>query len=155
VLKTWPSARLELAGDGDQRIALEQLARDLGIVEQVKFLGMVPDVYAVMQHWDVFAYATTEREGLGNALTEAMMLGLPCMATDVGPIREVAGSPTTIRLVPPHNGPDLASAINETICDMDLRRKLGAAASSRALQEFSKEVFARRHAGLLQLVEAN
>jgi glycosyltransferase involved in cell wall biosynthesis len=77
---------------------------------------------------------------------------LPCMATDVGPIREVAGSPTTIRLVPPHNGPALASAINETICGTDLRLKLGAAASSRARQEFSKEVFSRRYAELLHLV---
>jgi glycosyltransferase involved in cell wall biosynthesis len=151
VLKTWPSARLELAGDGDQRIALEQLARDLGIVEQVKFLGMVRDVYAVMQHWDVFAYATTEREGLGNALTEAMMLGLPCVATNVGPIEEVAGHPPAIKLVSPNETPAFSLAIGALLKDESLRRKIGVTARQRALAEYSIEVFAGRYEKLLDL----
>ena len=60
----------------------DHAAKELGISERVSFLGMVRDVYAVMQHWDLFAYATTENEGLGNALIEAMSYGLPPVAYD-------------------------------------------------------------------------
>jgi glycosyltransferase involved in cell wall biosynthesis len=146
VVKVWPTARLELAGDGDLRQALEELAHELGIANKTQFVGTVRNVYAVMKNWDMFAYATTEREGLGNALTEAMMLGLPCVATNVGPIHEVAGVPPAILLVPPHHPAALAEAIGTMISDVNLRRKFAASARAYALQEFSAEVFARRYA---------
>ncbi|MBE7157038.1 MAG: glycosyltransferase, partial [Rhodospirillales bacterium] len=98
-----PHARLELAGDGDQRPALEQLAADLGVAGAVGFLGTVRDVYSLLPRWDLFAYATTENEGFGIALAEALMCGLPAVVTDVGPVREVCGQPgeAAVQYVPP------------------------------------------------------
>ncbi len=121
VLKEWPAARLELAGDGDRRAQLERLAGELGIAERVKFLGMVSDVYAVMQHWDIFAYATTDREGLGNALAEAMLLGLPCIVTDVGPMREIVGESICAVFIPKGNTQYLAVNIVRLANDFQLR----------------------------------
>ncbi len=147
MLKEWPAARLELAGDGDRREELEQLAGDLGIARAVRFLGMVSDVYAVMQHWDIFAYATTDREGLGNALAEAMMLGLPCIVTDGGPMREVGA--TAARFVPPADDAAMAEEIVAAAGNRTLRQSLSCAAQTRAQTGFSPSVFSERHLSLL------
>jgi len=149
VAPSWPGARLELAGDGNLRVELEALSRELRISDRVEFLGMVTDVYKVMRGWDIFAYATTDREGLGNALAEAMMLGLPCVATDVGPIHEVAGDSPATALVPPNNPTELARALLGLLADHDRRCNLAVAARNRAIKEFSPTVFAERYVQLL------
>jgi len=149
-----PEARLELAGDGDQREHLESLAASLGISKLVTFLGNVRDVYCTMASWDAFAYATTMREGLGNALSEAMIFGLPCVATNVGPIREVAGEPPTISLVPPNNPEALAAEILSLIHDRARRRHLSTAARTRALAHFSPRIFAKRYLNLLGIEQS-
>jgi glycosyltransferase involved in cell wall biosynthesis len=149
VLRTRPSAVLELAGDGDLRAALEEFADANAIRQQVRFLGTVVDIYPVMARWDVFAYATTEQEGFGNALVEAMMLGLPCVATDVGPVAEVAGTPPQIALVPPNDPTALAERILVLLQTPSERWSLGEAARLRANVEFSAAVFAKRYVDLL------
>jgi glycosyltransferase involved in cell wall biosynthesis len=152
VRKRYPSVELELAGNGDSALALKRLASGLGIVDSVRFLGDVSDVYGQMADWDLFAYSTTAREGLGNALAEAMMFGLPCVVTDVGPMREFAGdSQETVRLVPPASPLALADAICSLIPNVAARARLGAAGQAFAQSRFHPNVFARRYADVLQL----
>jgi len=149
--KSLPNARLELAGGGDQRGPLEALAASLGIAGAVKFWGDVADVYGVMSRWDAVGYATTEREGLGSALIEGMMLGLPVVATDVGPIREVCGRPGTGVLVPPHDPAALAAALARLLPDLEMRQKLSVAGRATAVELFHPATFARRYAEVLRL----
>jgi len=144
-----PSARLEIAGDGELRQELEDLAGTLGISASVRFLGMLDDVYQAMSTWDLFVYATTEQEGLGSALAEAMMIGLPCVVTDVGPMREVTGEPPVALMVPPRDPERLAEAILNLISNHEERKRLGTAARLRALDEFDARVFALRYRHLL------
>jgi glycosyltransferase involved in cell wall biosynthesis len=145
-----PAVRLELAGDGTLRGLLETQARQLGLGESVRFLGMIGDVYAAMKNWDIFAYATTSREGMGNALAEAMMLGLPCIASDLAPIREVAGTPPTIVLIPPADPGPLARALMDLVDNPELRIRLGRSGRKRAVDELSARVFAQHYLDLLQ-----
>jgi glycosyltransferase involved in cell wall biosynthesis len=150
VLRECPQARLELAGDGVLRSELEDQAKELGIAQSVNFLGMVKDVTSVVWRWDLFAYATTEQEGMGNAVAEAMMTGLPCVATDVASVREVAGMPPAIRLSPAGHAGALAQNMIELIDDVDERHRLGHEAQARAQTNFSSGVFARRYADLVR-----
>ncbi|MEX0643453.1 MAG: glycosyltransferase [Pirellulales bacterium] len=154
VQRQFPNTRLELAGDGDERQPLYHLASELGINSAIRFLGDVTGVYKLMEGWDLFAYATTEGEGLGNAVTEAMMFGLPCVLTDVGPMREFAGDGTAVRLVPPANPEALAAAVCELIPDVAARSALSAAGREFALSRFHPENFARSHAEVLGLSSA-
>lgn len=149
VLKFYPNAMLELAGDGALRESLQALAVSLGIADQVRFLGTVTDVYAAMKRWDIFVYATTEQEGLGNALAEAMMLGMPCVATAIGPVTEVAGTPPAVLLVDPRNPDAMAKGILQVIDDSVLLKSLAVQARERALTEFRAAVFAQRYLDLL------
>lgn len=144
-----PNAQLELAGGGDQDGPLRALAASLGVADAVTFLGDVADVYGVMAGWDAMAYATTEREGLGSALIEGMMLGLPVVATDIGPIREVCGRPDAGVLVPPHAPPALAAALADLLPDLTARRRLSAAGRAVAVELFHPAEFARRYGALL------
>jgi glycosyltransferase involved in cell wall biosynthesis len=151
VRKKRPAARLELAGDGALRGHLEKQARQLGLGESVRFLGMVSDVYGAMKNWDIFAYATTPKEGMGNALAEAMMLGLPCVASDLAPVREVAGTPPAIVLVPPGDAGCLARAMMDLADHPELRVRFGQSARKRAVAKLSARTFARHYFDLLRV----
>ena len=62
----FPNASLEIAGSGEEEVGLRKLAVELNIDRQTKFLGDISDVYGQMSSWDLFAYATTDREGFGQ-----------------------------------------------------------------------------------------
>lgn len=143
------NVRLELAGDGESRDRLRRLTDDLGIADKVSFLGDVSDVYSVMRGWDLFAYATTEREGLGNAVSEAMALGLPCILTDVGPMREFSVQGESVKLVPVMQPSAMANEIMSVMLDLDERRRLSMAGSAFARRQFDFKVFARKYAQAL------
>jgi glycosyltransferase involved in cell wall biosynthesis len=78
-----PGVRWLIAGDGPDRARLEQLARELGVQQQVRFLGFREDVPELMQRADLFVHAATE-EGLGSSILEAMARGLPAVVADGG-----------------------------------------------------------------------
>ena len=153
VHEQFPNAKLELAGDGEERGRLKQLARTLNIVEAVDFLGDLADVYEAMDHWDLFAYATTEHEGMGNAVAEAMMLGLPCVVTDVGPTHEFAGDGTAVRLVRPADPDALAKAICDLIPDAAAHSALSATGRGHAESRYHPAAFARQYAEVLGLAK--
>lgn len=153
VLNDFPNARLELAGEGELHGELNTLAGNLGISDRVRFLGTVSDVSSVLRNWDLFVYATTDREGFGNALIEAMMFGLPCIATDTGPIREVTGQLSVEHLVPPGDADSLAKRIVILLRDSDARTRLANEGRIRAEGNFSPEVFARAYLNGLRIGE--
>jgi glycosyltransferase involved in cell wall biosynthesis len=129
------NSRLILIGDGDQRGALEQKARELGISDSVVFAGHVsqPDRYFAVL--DVFTMSSIT-EQMPISLLEAMACGLPVICTDVGDSGELAGG------VPPAVVPsrDL-DAYTHSICllagDSTLRKKLGDANRQRCLRDFT------------------
>ena len=85
-----PDVDLLMAGDGPLRGELEQLSATLGVRQRVKFLGVRPDVPAVLQAADVFAL-TSVSEAASLTLLEAMATGLPSVVSAVG------GNPEIIR----------------------------------------------------------
>lgn len=76
-----PDYNLEVFGDGDQRVELEALARELGVVDRVVFEGYVSNVSERINDASIFAMSSNY-EGISNAMAEAMALGLPTVCTD-------------------------------------------------------------------------
>lgn len=124
---------LLLAGEGSEGDRLRAQAR--AFREHVQFLGRVEDIDAFLARLDVFVFATTAREGFGNAAAEAMASGLPCILTDVGPCREVGGDATLY--FPVHDARALACALGQIAEDASLRRELAAKGRARAMAHFS------------------
>ena len=79
---------LHLAGDGEQRHELETLVSDLGLNEQVFFHGQVSDIPHFLDSIDIYVQSSNW-EGFGLAVVEAMAAGLPCFATNVEGLNDV------------------------------------------------------------------
>lgn len=109
-----PEASLALAGDGPEREKLIRRADELGLGESVTFLGHADDIAAVFSSADVFV-SSSWAESLPYSVIEAMTLGIPTVATDVGGTREAIFDGRTGRLVPPRDPAALAEAINELL----------------------------------------
>lgn len=81
-------ARLALLGEGRLEPKLKALAAELGIAGQVDFLGQVPDARRYFSAFDVFALSS-DHEPFGMVLLEAMVAGVPLLATACGGAKEV------------------------------------------------------------------
>jgi glycosyltransferase involved in cell wall biosynthesis len=134
--RTLPGLRLEIAGSGPQRQSLEQLAKQLGIVRQVHFLGWREDISILARDWSIFVQPSLH-EGFGMAALEAMAAGLPVVASATGGLSELVSNGQTGRLVPPGDSHALAAAIMALASDPALRARMGHAARARAESLFS------------------
>ena len=100
-LKSMPSLRLWIVGDGSERGALERMTSKLNIAEQVTFWGQQLDVAPYFSAADVFIMSSNS-EGLPISLLQAFSLGLPAIVTDVGGMAEVVRT-AWAGLTPPAN----------------------------------------------------
>ena len=116
------------AGAVEQRI--QQLQR--AFPGQVVTTGGRDDVEAVYQAMDIFCLPSW-REGLPYTVIEAMLTGLPVVATDIRGCREQVLPEVTGFLVPPGQSAPLAAAIERLLLDPEVRLRLGAIARQRAL----------------------
>lgn len=107
--------RLTMVGDGDMRAALEQQANRLGVAESVAFLGFRDDVDTLLSQASVLAL-TSDREGFGNVIVEALHHGCSIVATDCGEaMREILDGGRLGTIVPVGNAAELARAIEKEL----------------------------------------
>jgi glycosyltransferase involved in cell wall biosynthesis len=138
--------RLSLAGDGSRRGSLENRVAQLGLKDAVRFLGTQTNIASVLKETDIFVFSTTESEGQGIALVEAMAAGIPIVASNVGACREVLRGGQCGLLVAPHNPRELTDAILRLARDQKLANALSKAAKARAQAEYSIGSTAERYA---------
>ena len=84
LLKKEPNAVLLLVGGGEDMPRIQAKARELGIADHVRFLGVRSDVADLMQAMDVFVFPSSY-EGLPVTMVEAQAAGLPCLISDKVP----------------------------------------------------------------------
>lgn len=132
------SRRLLLVGDGPMRPGVEALILKQGLEGRVAVLGARDDVPVLLRSVDVFVLSS-RWEGMPLAVIEAMMSGLPVVATDVGGVSEAVVDGETGFLVPPGNSDALAVALDRLLADPALRRRMGDAGRRRALEHFTEE----------------
>ena len=128
-----PGAHLVVLGEGPQRAELERLGPD-----RVHLLGRVPDVAAWLRRADVLVHPV-RWEGFGLAVLEAMLAGLPVVATNVSSLPELVGDAGI--LVSPDDPSALATAVNSLLADP---ADFGERGLARARAEFSVAKMADR-----------
>jgi glycosyltransferase involved in cell wall biosynthesis len=135
------SIRAVIAGDGPKRGEWEALAATLGLGQQVRFAGDVPDVElrALMQSCAVLALPSiTRAEAFGYVQLEAMASNKPIVSTDVpSGVSWVNQHETTGLIVPAGDAGALRAALERLIGDPPLRRTLGDAGRRRVEAEFT------------------
>ena len=93
------AATLVMVGDGPDRVDAEHEARELGVTEDVRFLGRLDSVATLLQAGDLFLLPS-QTESFGLAALEAMACGSPVVATRAGGIPEVVDDGVTGILEP-------------------------------------------------------
>ncbi len=138
VLGAHPSATAVIAGGGEERQRLEAMARDLGLGDSVRFLGHVDDVPAVLAGADVFVNPAWA-EAFPYSVIEAMSVGVPIVATDVGGTGEAIRPAETGMLVPPREPEPLGRAITVLLEDRETACMYGERAAMLARERFTLE----------------
>jgi len=111
-------------GDGEIRNQLEAMVEQLGLKENVKFLGWRQDVAEVMSIFDIFVLPSLN-EGMGRVLVEAMALGKPIVASDIGGIPDLVVQGENGYLVPVGDVETLAVRTRELLDDSGKREEMG------------------------------
>lgn len=126
-----PGAELLLAGEGSEERPLRELAGP-----GVRLLGELRDVTGLFQAADVFVLPSW-REGLSNALLEAMACGLPVVVTAVGGATEVVDQGRSGLLVDPGDATELQAALETLVADPGRRLAMGTAARQEIVDRYA------------------
>jgi glycosyltransferase involved in cell wall biosynthesis len=130
-----PDARLAILGDGPLAAETRALAGALGLGDVVVLPGRL-ETRDWLERANMFVH-TSRWEGFGIVLLEAMLAGLPVVATRVSAVPEIVVDGGTGLLVDPGDAPAVAGALGGLVEDTTRARALGEAGLERARTQFS------------------
>ncbi|UNT56542.1 MULTISPECIES: glycosyltransferase family 4 protein [Lysinibacillus] len=127
---------LQLIGDGSLRPALEHFVEQNGLSNRVTFLGNQLDVHSYLEKCHLFVLLS-DWEGLPISIIEAMRVGLPIIATNVGGVKELIIDHDNGFLVERENNELLKKRLHQLLMDAPLRGEMGTASEQRYLEYFT------------------
>jgi glycosyltransferase involved in cell wall biosynthesis len=146
-VKDYPNMQLWLIGDGLLRPAMERLVNEKCLSSAILFFGALPDVKDYLADCDLFILSS-DWEGFGIVVAEAMAAGKPTIATCVDGVPELVVDGVTGILVPPQNPQALAQGILHLAKNPDLRQRMGKAAEEQARERFDISRTAKEYESL-------
>ena len=144
---------LMLVGDGPERTNLLELARHMSCDHLVRFTGHRDDAARLIGLFNVF-WLASDFEGMSNSIMEAMAAGVPVVASDIPPNRELVVDGQTGFLVKVGDCVGMAQFADRILADPALAERLGTAGRERMRTEFSVEQMVSRHVELYRQVLA-
>lgn len=138
------SLRLEIAGEGTERAALESLIDSLGIGDRIRLTGHVADTPAFLRGLDIFVLPS-DSEAHPNALSEAAACGLPCIASRVGGVPEIVDQGRVALLFERGDENALVDLLENLLLDKNCRTSLGHAAREFTAQRYSMDTMLERY----------
>ncbi len=122
VVVKYPTAILKIVGQGNIK-KYENDAKELGISKNVVFYGKQNNVSDFLKTATIFVLPS-RREGMSNALMEAMLYGKPCIATDISGNQDLIQNGENGILVPVNNKNELAKAILYLLKNDEIRKRI-------------------------------
>jgi glycosyltransferase involved in cell wall biosynthesis len=138
VCKAVPDAAFIIAGEGELMPGLRNLAAELGITDDVHFIGRCDDVARLLRASNV-GVLSSKAEGFANAILEYMAAGLPVVATDVGGVREAVVEGESGHIVASGDDEQMAQRIIQLLANDDNARAMGARGKAIVSAKFSSE----------------
>ncbi len=133
------SARLVFVGDGPDRSRAGARAQELGVADEVMFLGKHASVDELLSCADLFLLPS-ESESFGLAALEALASGAPVVASNAGGIPEVVEDGVSGRMFDVGDVAGMAAAGREILEKDELRARMGEAGRRMALEQFSSSL---------------
>ena len=121
----FPTLTFLVVGEGPEETRLREKAKVLGIQKHVYFSGFRTDIHRVLASLDIFVLPSTEGEGVPQAITQAMAMGVPVVGASTGGIPEVVEQNLTGLLVSANDVGALTHNLVRLIEDKQLRTRLG------------------------------
>ncbi len=145
VCRQRPDALFVVAGkviDTAYQAKLDQMAGELGVRENVRFLGQLENPMELLSESEVF-HLPSRSEGMSNALLEAMACCLPSVATSVGGNCQLVQEGQTGFLTPPEDPAAAALRLLDLLDNPARARAFGASAHSLVVERYSVEAVVR------------
>ena len=146
-----PRLRLLIAGDGEERSMLEQLARDLGVAPYVCFAGWIQDTNTFYQSIDINTL-TSLSETFPYALTEGARALLPTISSRVGGVPYLIDHGVNGLLFEPGDADTLSRHLVALAEDPVQRRHLGERLHQKAVTEYSLESTVQRQLEIYRVI---
>ncbi|MDP3764364.1 MAG: glycosyltransferase family 4 protein [bacterium] len=139
LMKDLPEWKLIIAGDGPEHANLKSQVSNLGLQDRVGLLGQIPrdELMQKISEADIFML-NTSFESFSFQIVEAMSLGVPVIATNIGNLAEIVENGVEGLLVEPNNKAQFLNAINKLDNNKDFRKNIAEKAKIKA-QKFSIE----------------
>jgi len=142
VIQRFPDAYLLIVGSGEEEKKLKKLAKELNLINNVRFVGEVDNVVDYLHVTDIFSFPS-RLEGAPNAVLEALACGLPVVATKIGGIVDIIYDEVNGILVHAESPDLLSQKLCNLLQDNKYRERLGQKARESALSRFSFEVVSK------------
>jgi phosphatidylinositol alpha-1,6-mannosyltransferase len=146
-LAKYPNVIYLILGDGAYRAPLEQMSRDLGVADCVRFLGYVSNVPAYLAAADL-ALLVSREEASPMSLLEYAASGLPVITSRHPPFDELVRREWA-RMVDEENATALTNMIDCLLANADLRSTMGRAGRAWVEQHHSWDQVARDYRALI------
>jgi glycosyltransferase involved in cell wall biosynthesis len=149
-----PGVKILIGGpEGAQTPELVSLIDSLDLRDVITLIGPRDDVPDLMCAADAYC-VPSRREGFASILTEAMALGAPTVASDLAPIREVAGPEPWIELVQPDDPGALATGVLEVLEHPAVVRERAVRSRERFTRAYTAEIVAQQMASFFERAAA-
>ena len=149
-LESFPDVTLLIGGDGPQEQNLKRIVLEKKLSDRVVFLGYMENPLPLLMACDIFLQPSYANEGLSQSLMQAMAMGLPVIASDIGGLNEMIVSGKNGMLVPPKDSAELVIVLKALIEDKALRDSLGYSARAWAERSFSIESMGKQMQVLIE-----
>jgi len=127
--------KLLLVGDGPERVPTERKARELGVYDDIRFLGKQDPIEEILSIADIFLMPS-QTETFGLAALEAMACRVPTVVSDVGGLPELVVDGETGFLCPPDDVDAFTERTRALLHDDELHEEMSEAARTRAVETF-------------------
>lgn len=138
ILNEIPGTKFMIVGGGRLEADLKSHASRLGVADSVIFTGFRDDIGDCLDAFDVFVLPSN-MEGLNNSIVEAMMMGKPVAAANVGGIPEIVRHGETGLLVPPGEPAMLAEAVMELLNSPEKASAMASAGRDFAMENLTAD----------------
>jgi glycosyltransferase involved in cell wall biosynthesis len=135
---------LLIAGDGEEKDALDRAIRAAGLESRIRLLGARRDIPRLLEIADLFVFPSIHREGFPISVLEAMAAGKPIVASSIPGVTDLLRDGEIGVLVPPRDPAALAAALDALLNDPRRAEEIAEAGRHTVRRQYTREASAAR-----------